>query len=187
MEGLTHRISMAKYEWYLLPYAHHLKRGKTLWQINKRSWNAMSCVPTIGGEEKTWQINWRNWNAIILLWTQVLPASPKNNGQQYMAESETSTQQHGRTRSFLALSQSFFCREIKNKPKKWNCCFPLGSGAFPGVCDDKEGWLAGVAALEGLLQSGQQNRANGNEKQASNLSLTQRQMWLLIWQVLKNF
>jgi len=51
----------------------------------------------------------------------------------------------------------------------------LGSGAFPWVCDDKMGWLV-VAALEGLLQSGQQNRANGNKKQASNLSLTQRQM-----------
>jgi len=54
-------------------------------------------------------------------------------------------------------------------------------GAFPWVVElslgfvmTKEGWLA-VAALEGLLQSGQQNRANGNEKQASNLSLTQRQ------------
>jgi len=39
----------------------------------------------------------------------------------------------------------------------------------------KGGGLA-VAAVEGLLQSGQQNRANGDEKQASNLSLTQRQM-----------
>jgi len=47
----------------------------------------------------------------------------------------------------------------------------------------KGGWLA-VAALESLWQPTQPNRANNSEKQASYLSLTQRQMWLLIWQVL---
>jgi len=94
-----------------------------------------------------------------------------------VAESETSTRLHGKTRSFFPLGQSCFCRERLKTTKEVKLVFSLGFWCFPlGFAMAKEGgWLA-VAALGGLLQSGQQNRANGDEKQASNLSLTQRQM-----------
>jgi len=58
-----------------------------------------------------------------------------------MAESETSTQQHGRTRSFLALSQSFFCRETKSKRSE-TVAFPLVLVLSLGFVMTKEGgWL----------------------------------------------
>jgi len=49
--------------------------------------------------------------------------------------------------------------------------FPLGSGASLWVLRRQRWgeWLA-VAALGGLLQSGQQNRTNGNEKSLQSVS-----------------
>jgi len=67
--------------------------------------------------------------------------------QQYVAESETSTQLRGRTRSFLPLGQSCFCRERLKTTKEVKLVFPLGSGAFPGVLRQQRRVVGGLLLL----------------------------------------
>jgi len=95
----------------------------------------------------------------------------------HVAESETSMHWCGKTGSFFALNLVLFPNGSKDSAKD------VKPGLSAGFTVTMGGWLA-VAALESLWQPVRPNRANNNEKQASYLSLTQRQMWLLIWQVL---